>query len=231
MSSSPSRGLSSTAHYSPKQGGQEADFLIRQAQLSQRRLTAASSTCSAERHRSLHLEEELRASRDEREEQAGVARREMAARVASGELASRMTRERDAAAAHARRTAERNAELEMERTATKKVLQELYAANEAIEAENRSLQATVLARDAALRAAMAEREGLEQDRQRLTLMATAAKEVARKSMEVAEAAEEERDQLSLQVARLRTLLKRTNEAAQALGLTLPSYLTPTAQQE
>ena len=133
------------------------------------------------------------------------------------ESAGKAARERDAAQVQARRALEKLQELELERAATKRVLKELYAANEAIEAENRTLQQTVNGAEAAVRAEKSAREFAEAEARRLSIIAAAAREVAKKSMEVAEAAEEERDGLLTQVHRLKTLLKRTNEAASIFG--------------
>jgi hypothetical protein len=201
------------------------DFLVKQATFAQKKLTAASVQSSAERSRGSRLEQELMLERERGEEASATARREAAARLSTTEAASRMARERDAALAAARRAGERAGELEAERAATKRVLLELYAANAAVEAENRSLHATLGAREAALRAAANDREAWEAERLRLGALAGAAKEVARQSMGVAAAAEGERDAAVQQVARLRMLLKRANEAALSLGITLPQYIT------
>ena len=213
---------SSISLTSPK-GATMDDFLLKHANFAQQRLTQATSTAEAQRGYATHLEEELLLYRERSEEAASLSRKEAAARVQCGEAVAKASREREAALAQAQRLAQRASELEAERAATKKVLLELYSANGALEAENRSLQQGLAAQEAALRAGEAQREALEAERARAASVATAAREVAAQSMTVAEAAEEERDALLAQVTRLRTLLKRTHEAASAAGLTLPSY--------
>ncbi len=219
MHGSPSRGIAhqSAAFSSPLHGGGAQEFLVKQCSSFQKKLASTAQVASSERHLRETLQEELFLHRGRSEESQASARKEAAARVAAMESAGKAARERDAAQVQARRALEKLQELELERAATKRVLKELYAANEAIEAENRTLQQTVNGAEAAVRAEKSAREFAEAEARRLSIIAAAAREVAKKSMEVAEAAEEERDGLLTQVHRLKTLLKRTNEAASIFG--------------